>query len=498
MSILRKVAKNALVILLAKAIEAGSSFIIMMILCRYFRPAMYGDYAFVNAIILAFQPLVNMELNTILVREIARNPSRQNELISAGILLKNLLITIFIVSVVSLSAMLDLPSVLKLALFIAAAAEIFQQIFWVFNTMFMAHERMAYETLSTIVYRIFTVGGICIVALPNLHSGASNQGFLIIFWLLCTGHLIRAMFSFWIGRDRFNMKSFRFQPAAMKELIGQSWIMGVATFCTGLSLRVDIYILRAFKGSEAAGVFHLPHMIVLQFQIVALALVTALFPMFSRLGGDGHPEIQFRQVRDIAIRLLTATGLWLALFLVLFPQPIIMVLGGSNFILSQNLLVILAWCVPILFLNFLCSNLLTALKEQNKLIVGAVVSLVFNIFLDLIWVPRYGASGAAWATIISYSVQLIIAFGYLQTRERVSLDLFRSVLLPGALTAGLAGICIMAAPEGLAGYLIRSGVFLMTGVMLYQFQTAQSKAWISAHFLRRFRGPRPDSHDPEL
>ena len=392
--ILDRAARNAAVIMIARLIEIGSGFLIMMILCRYLKPALFGDYAFITAVILAFQPLVNLEMNTILIREISKDRSKQNELIGGAILLKAVLMSLFVIAAIGLDRTMTLTPLLRTAYYLAVSSELLQQIGWIFSAPYMAKERMEFEMLSVLVFRMVHLGGIALLPLLALTSENLEAGFVAVFLITLLAHFVKLMVTWRISSRFFQMGHLSYLWRNAGELFDQMWIMGLATFCTGLSLRVDVYFLKAFRTSSDVSMFHVPHMIVLQMQILAVAVVTAAYPSLSRFGADPTLHEKFRLTRDGTFRFLSTAGLALGAVVAGFSPIMIRIIAGKSFDESVDVLRILAICIPVLFLNYLGANLLTALKHQHLLIYGAAASLVSNTVLDYVWVPRFGAIGA--------------------------------------------------------------------------------------------------------
>lgn len=496
-SLMVRIARNSAVVLAAKIIESVASLVVMMVLTRMLQPARYGDFAFINAIVLAFQPLINLELNTILIREMARDRIREKVLMGGGMLLKLFLVILFIISAALLDRAIGFDPLLRTAFYLAVAGEVFQQLSWVYSTVFMARERMEFEPLLSLIYRVTSVGGIGLTALLLPRETWTTTGFFIVFVILAVSQGLRAVTGMIIA-SRF-LKSFRIQWSlkVAGELIRQSWIMGIATFCTGLTLRLDVYFLRYFKGSETVGLFHLPHMYSLQIQILAVSVVTALFPVLSRWAGDARQKERFFKAQDISIRAISFFGLSIAFISVLFPEWIIRILGGNAYLPARSALVILAWIIPILFLNYLCTNLLITIKRQSLLIYGAVVSLVMNTILDVLWIPSHGIIGASAATVISYGSQLVIVLVLLRKYSGVSLHLISALAVPWAVCLLGAWVAHLISAGTVGGspmeYGIRFGILIaVLGTMLL-FQPPAVR-----RILFRFRGRLPPAEDPPV
>ncbi|MCD4654035.1 oligosaccharide flippase family protein [bacterium] len=478
-----RIARNSTVILSAKIIEISASLIVLMMLSRMLGMSRFGDFAFINAVILAFQPLVNLELNTILIREMARNRDCEKAYLGGGLLLKLFLIGLFVIAAVVLDFSMGFAPLLRIAFYLAVAGEIFQQLTWVFSAVFMARERMEFEPLLSLIFRVTSVGGIALVAFFHPRETMATSGFVMVFLILAASQGLRALAGMLIASQLLKGLRIQWSLTVAKKIIQQSWIMGVATFCTGLSLRVDVFFLRYFKGSDCVALFHLPHMFTLQVQILAISLVTALFPVFSRWGTDKLEAHRFRQAQDISIRIMTSFGLFITLVTVLYPNWIIRLLGGTTYLEASTALTILAWCIPVLFLNYLGANLLTAIKKQHYLIYGATFSLVLNVVLDFLWIPKYDILGASIATVISYSLQLLIVLALLRKYTGNSLHFAKALCLPWAIC--LTGAALGWFVEGslvvvsAIGIIFRLGILIIVGGLLWILQPTEVKQMIA-------------------
>jgi O-antigen/teichoic acid export membrane protein len=70
------------------------------------------------------------------------------------------------------------------------------------------------------------------------------------------------------------------------------------------------------------------------------------------------------------------------------------------------LLLLLAWCLPLDFLTAYLSNAYIAWGMEKKVLACTAVAAGSNIALNLYGIPRYGATGAAVNTLISYAIFL--------------------------------------------------------------------------------------------
>ena len=76
---------------------------------------------------------------------------------------------------------------------------------------------------------------------------------------------------------------------------------------------------------------------------------------------------------------------------------------------------ILSIGVFLFFMNFLLSNILITSGREKINAWNLVVATVLNILLNLVFIPQYGAEGAAWVTVFCEGI--LVAAMTLQVRK---------------------------------------------------------------------------------
>jgi O-antigen/teichoic acid export membrane protein len=105
------------------------------------------------------------------------------------------------------------------------------------------------------------------------------------------------------------------------------------------------------------------------------------------------------------ILLITALGA-VALFLV--SEWVIVLLYSEEYLLSVRLFRILLPGIVLLSASRILANDIAGRgRPLLNTYVGAI-GVVLQVALNLVWIPRYGASGAAWATTVSYGITLAV------------------------------------------------------------------------------------------
>lgn len=127
--------------------------------------------------------------------------------------------------------------------------------------------------------------------------------------------------------------------------------------------------------------------------------------LISRLLGQNDLD-GTKRVSSFCFYIAIATGVVLAVLMMVFRSPLLVLLGtdSDTFSHARDYYSVLAVCAPIVVLSFIHSNLVRCEGLASQSMLGSVFGTVVNIILDpiLISVLHMGALGAAIATVIGY------------------------------------------------------------------------------------------------
>ncbi len=190
--------------------------------------------------------------------------------------------------------------------------------------------------------------------------------------------------------------------------------------------------------------------------------------LISRLMGK-NDQGSVRRVSSFCFYLAIATGLVLAVPMLIFQGPILRLLGASPEVMpyAREYYLVLAAGAPAVILPFIHSNLLRCEGASTLSMLGNVGGSVINIILDPIFIQvlGMGAAGAAIATVIGNLASdlffLAIVLGksrHLSVTPRdwrVSAGELRQIFSVGitaAVTNIASSVCVVVTNQFLKGY----------------------------------------------
>lgn len=190
--------------------------------------------------------------------------------------------------------------------------------------------------------------------------------------------------------------------------------------------------------------------------------------LISRLMGKNDMQ-SVRRVSSFCFYLAIATGVVLAVPMLIFQNPILGILGASADVMpyAREYYLILAAGAPAVLLPFIHSNLLRCEGASGLSMVGNVGGSLVNIILDPIFIQvlGLGAAGAAIATVIGNLATDIFYLALVLRRSKclsvsprswhVSGNELRQILTVGmtaAVTNIASSVCVIVLNQSLKGY----------------------------------------------
>jgi O-antigen/teichoic acid export membrane protein len=190
-----------------------------------------------------------------------------------------------------------------------------------------------------------------------------------------------------------------------------------------LGYRLDVFLVDGFKGAAAVGLYGAGVVIAEGLWMPSQAVSTALFPTIAA----EETEAARRSITPLAARnTLWLTAIAGAIVLVV-AVPLVELLYSSRFSASANVVRIL---VPGIVLFSAARVVTNDIAARGRPLVNSVVaaaSVVCNVALNVVLIPRYGINGAAWASTCSYALLFLATIGVYRSVTGVPL---RALVVP--------------------------------------------------------------------
>ena len=169
--------------------------------------------------------------------------------------------------------------------------------------------------------------------------------------------------------------------------------------------QIDLFMLGAILGpSPEVGIYAVAVSIVDRLRVIPDAIASALFPHLSGLGAASAGPIAARATRH-SLAGVVATCIAIALF----APPLLPLLYGAPFEPALTPLLLLIPAMAFLTLYLVLARYFMAIARQEISSVTQSISIALNLCVNAVLIPRWGAIGAAVASLASYTFEGIVS-----------------------------------------------------------------------------------------
>jgi O-antigen/teichoic acid export membrane protein len=175
-------------------------------------------------------------------------------------------------------------------------------------------------------------------------------------------------------------------------------------FLAFMVLKIDIYFIEYFMGNKPLGIYSLAATLATHLILIINVVIPLLLPKLATINNTNERIKKLRNIIFYALILLVLINLG---FYFLGKWFIVLVFG-DKYLESVIIIQILLMATSVLSLETILAQYYAFIGKIKFLIYYWVITLLINIILNYLWIPKYGIEGAAWASFISYSLILVL------------------------------------------------------------------------------------------
>jgi O-antigen/teichoic acid export membrane protein len=390
-------------------VEAFSKLILFGVtisLVRYLGPKDFGSFNLAFSYVTIFMILADFGLGTVTTREVAKHKDHSDKYLSNLLGLK-ISLSALIVVLIGLSFLVVPISTSKNMILAVMFYLLCQNIDNIFNSIFLAWERMELVFFS----RIFYYSGLLISALAIIALKGTALQIVLAYGFFT---FLSVLFSTFLIKKIGIKVAITFDKVFWKEILIESIpFMGLAIVGT-VYANSDTLLIGHFWGNESVGFYQSAYKILFAFQSINV-INNAIFPRINVLIHENKSETLNKLIKLVV--LFSIFGLIpLALFITFFQNLIIKIIYGPVYLSAAPVMALLVWSGVINYFRILTSNILFAHKKQKYVFYSVSIGLVTSLLINLLIMPKFGFTVSAWSLLISETVILLATIVFLNKK----------------------------------------------------------------------------------
>ncbi len=401
---------NLSALILSSVVANAVTFITVAYLARSLTAEGLGRLSFAQALYQYFLLIGNFGLNLFGIREIARDRARIRSTVNTVVTLQTLLSMVAAGLIVLFAFLLSKPYEDKILISLFALDIVVWGVFldWVFRGLETMRIVAAAQALRAIVY-----AGL-VFALVR------NQGDILripIFHFFSTLVLVAIPGIVYITRYGWPRPSFD----------SESWRHALKTALPFLFISVliqiyynlDTVMLGFLKSNETVGLYSAAYKIIFLIISIGALIQDVFFPVFSRFFVESKEKLG--TALNIAQHLFVTISIPLGVGGTILARPLIAFIYGGTYSGAVLPFKLLIWTVVIQFFGITFGTSLLTTNKERHFMYSVGCGALANVILNFLLIPRFGAEGAAIATIVAQTIVTTLLIIFSRSVARITL-----------------------------------------------------------------------------
>lgn len=413
-----KVASNAGWIIACKACKAVLTLINTMIVSRYLGVEKYGLISYAASIVAFVTPIMKLGLGDILVHEIVMNPDREGRILGTTIVLNLCSGILCIVGICGFVTIVNANEQDTLVVCVCYSLLLIFQAMEMICYWFQAKLKAKFISIAILIaYVVVVVVQVIFVLFKaNVYLFALSYSieYLLIAIILYICYRKE-------GKDRLS-----FSIHEVKSLLHKGKYYIVSNLMVMIFSQTDKIMLKLMYNDVTVGIYSASVTCASMTSFVFVAIIDSFRPMiFDNKDNRQEFESKMKQLYSIVI--------WFSIIqclIITLASPIIIrIIYGQEFAQASAVLRVVVWFTTFSYLGTVRNIWILSYEYQKYLVWINVSGALINIALNFLFIPLWGAIGAAIASVIAQFFTNVIV-GYIIPPIRANNKLMECAINP--------------------------------------------------------------------
>ena len=390
---MNKLVKNASWIIVCKVIQSLLGFVISMLTARYLGPSNYGLINYAQSLVVFVTPIMQLGFNNILVQEIVNTPEEDGEILGT---------TLFFSFLSSLTCMIGVCTFA----FIANRDEtttVIVCVLFSLNLVIQAFEQLEYWFQAKLLSKYRAIVGLIAYTLVSVYKIYLLITHKSVYWFAISysiDYLIISI-SLYIIYRRLGGKRLTVSSQKAKAMLAKCYPYIFSAMMITIFTQTDRIMLKQMLNASATGYYSAAVLLSGITSFVFQAVIDSFRPKLFEDAKVGTDKFEKGIVQLYSLVIYAA--LLQCLAMTLLARPIVMITYGIKYEPAILLLRIVCWISTFSYVGVIRNIWILVENKQKLLFPINAIGALSNVVLNLVLIPVWGASGAAFASLITQS-----------------------------------------------------------------------------------------------
>lgn len=414
----KKYFANTSWLLFEKIARLVLNFFVTVAVIRYLGPDEFGIYSYAISFYGLFVAFISLGMESISIRELIKHPEKRDEILGS-VFYSQLLGAVLAISLIALTLFISNEDIHTSFLILIISISSFFQTFSVVDYYFRSKTNAKYSVyvLSSSVILV------ALIKFTLIFLEAPLLYFLIAY--ACEFLFNSIGYTFIYHSQKLKISRWNFDKKLALTLLKDSWPLILSGVVVSIYVKVDQVLIKNMLTSRDVGIYAAAVRLSESWYFIPIAISNALFPAIVNAKSISS-ELYLSRLQKL-YDLLAWIAIGISIPVSFLSGEIIQVLYGSKYLASAPILTIYIWAGVSVFLGVASSQYLVTENFTKISLMRTSLGMIANVILNIIFIPRYGIVGSAFATLLSYTLVILSLGCFKQTRNQLFM-LLRAIL----------------------------------------------------------------------
>lgn len=396
-----RVGQNISIILLSDISASIIGFVYFIHVAKYFGALDFGILSFAIATTSLLSNFINFGTTQLFIRDIARDNSVIPNIIGNSFIIKLVFTFIAFALLTCYLKLFHYEVDTCIVLYIIFVSTIISSITTVFESVFQALEKPIYGSIAKILRATLLLLG--------LYVAMNFEWNIVLFSTLhiVTSFIILSIYTIQFKKYIEIKNWFGFDLDYIKYILKEAWPFLITSMFVSIYVWTDSIMLSILKSEVEVGYYNAAYQLVLALLFIPIAFNTAVYPVLSRNYISGS-EKSMKSIIDKYFTIMMGLGIPIGVGTTLLGTKIIEIAYGPEYFHSVIVLQILIWSLVFTYMNAPFAKLFESINMQIMITKITGISVVINIIINYLLIPRYSIIGASIATLITEATVAVL------------------------------------------------------------------------------------------
>lgn len=386
-----KEAKNASWLIGGKIAQMILSLFVGALTARFLGPDNYGLISYGNAMMGFFMSLCTLGINSIIVKEFFDHPDEEGTALGSALLLRaisSICSALMVIAVVTIADFGEWETIAVVALCsVSLVFHIFDTINFWFQHLYQSRVTAIASFVAYVATAIYKIVLLLLQKDVYWFAFASSVDYIALAAVLL------------IAYKRHGGPPLRVSMKKGKYLLSRSYHYILSGLMVAIYGYTDKFMLKQMLDESAVGYYATATAICAMWTFVLSAIIDSMYPTIVQ----AHKKSQ--ELFDRKNRQLYAIVFYVTVFVsvcfLIFGDLAIWILYGDEYMPAAMPLKIITWYTAFSFFGVARNAWFVCNHKQKYLKYMYIPAAIINIGMNLIFIPLWGASGAAFASLVT-------------------------------------------------------------------------------------------------